>query len=108
MIEAKNYGPNWDYNFLSSSKYDNRVEELNSRIALSPRRLDIINSDREKFKIPPNSKLQGVIITSFLEPHISVPKGFTCINIDRLSKVFGKKVTMPNWKKIRSYSFLNT
>ena len=64
MIEAKNYGPNWDYNFLSSLTYDHRMAEMNSRIALAPRRIALINSDRKQFGIPQNAKLQGVIVTS--------------------------------------------
>lgn len=99
MIEAKNYGPNWDYNFLSSLTYDHRMVEMNSRIALAPRRLALINNDRKKFSIPQNAKLQGVIVTSFIEPHINVLDGFVCLSIDRFNRIFGKKVILPDWKK---------
>jgi hypothetical protein len=99
MIEAKDYGPNWDYNFLSSEKYSDRITELNSKVALSPRRLELINNRRDHYLIPHDTKLQGVIITSFIEPHIDVPVGFECLNIDRISRVFGKKIKQPRWKK---------
>ena len=99
MIEAKNYGPNWDYNYLSTSKYEGRIEEMNSKIALAPRRLALIDSDREKFGIPHNAALQGIIVTSFIEPNMNVPTGFISLSIDKLNKVFGKKSTMPKWTK---------
>lgn len=41
----------------------------------------------------------GVIITSFIEPHIKVPDGFIYLSVDRMSRVFGKKVIIPAWKK---------
>ena len=88
MIEAKNYGPNWDYNFLSSLIYDHRMAEMNSRIALAPRRLALINSARKQFGIPQNAKLQGVIVTSFIEPHNNVLDGFACLSIAKLNRIF--------------------
>ena len=107
MIEAKNYGPNWDYNFLSSNRYEERIIGLNSRIRLAPRRLDMIKSKRDRFGIPANAKIIGVIITSFIEPHIEVPEGFVCINVDRISRVFGKKLKIPNWRKAPVFQFPN-
>lgn len=99
MIEAKNYGPNWEYNFLGSSTYEKRVEEMNFKISLAPRRLRLIDASRERFGIPAKAKLQGIIVTSFVEPHVRVPEGFRCLNVDKLSKVFGKKMTLPEWEK---------
>lgn len=99
IIEAKNYGPNWEYNFLSIEKYEERVADLNSKVELSPRRFEIIDSNRDSFSVPRDEKLQGVIITSFIEPHIQVPDGFICLNIDRISRVFGGKAYLPDWKK---------
>ena len=98
MIEAKDYGPNWDYNFLSSKIYEKRVEHMNSRVALSPRRLELINANRDQYSIPKDAKLQGVIITSFIEPHIKVPNGFIYLNIDRISRVFGAKSKELEWR----------
>ena len=99
MIEAKNYGPNWNYNYLSNSRYEARTNEMNSRIALAPRRLSLINADREKFGISLDAKLEGAILTSFIEPHINVPDGFISLNIEKLNKIFGKKVELPDWQK---------
>ncbi|MCX6723322.1 MAG: hypothetical protein NT094_04655, partial [Candidatus Staskawiczbacteria bacterium] len=73
VIEAKNYGPFWDYNYLSSSKYSARVDEINSKIAYAPRRLLMINANISKYGMPSGEKAQGIIITSFDEPGLIIP-----------------------------------
>ncbi len=56
-------------------------------------------NNRDKFGILPDAKLQGVIITSYIEPHISIPNGFINISIEKLNKVFDKPTKIPEWKK---------
>lgn len=99
VVEAKNYGPNWDYTYLSSPRYEGRLEELNEKLPLTSRRLALIDAQKEKLGIPLKAKLQGVIITSYVEPHINIPSGFVCVSVDRMSKVFGKKRDIPFWER---------
>lgn len=99
IIEAKNYGPNWDYNYLSSLNYEKRMAELNSKLAYAPRRLELIENNRSRYNIHDKYKIYGIIITSYYEPDIEIPEGFICITINQFDKIFGKGKETPDWQK---------
>jgi len=99
VIEAKNYGPNWDYNYLSTLSYKKRIEEMNSKISIAHRRLLLINDKRNNYGIPHGKKIYGIIITSYYEPNIIIPDGFIHITINQFNKIFGKEIELPAWKQ---------
>ena len=85
---------------MEEPRKDSILRSLIDRVGnLASRRLEMINNVRQRFGIPHNGKLQGVIVTSFIEPNINVPAGFICLSIDKLNKIFGKKATIPQWRK---------
>jgi Holliday junction resolvase-like predicted endonuclease len=99
VIEAKNYGPNWDYNYLSSLSYKKRIDEMNSKISTASRRLFLIKEKRNIYGIPHGKKIYGMIITSFYEPNIIIPDGFIHITINQFNKIFGREREQPAWKQ---------
>lgn len=99
LIEAKDYGPNWNRQHLSGSKYINRVQDLNSRVALAARRLEWVKTNKGRFDLPPDANVQGTIITSYYEPELEIPKGFIYLTPNKIKDYFGKKDESVGWKK---------
>ena len=90
FIEAKDYGPWFDDNYISSRTYNERICKINNKIDYALPRYQWVDSNREILGLPPYDKLEGLILTRFREPHIEIPTNFDCISIEDLSMKFGK------------------
>lgn len=90
FIEAKDYSPWFDDHYVSSQTYNERIRIINEKLVKSTSRIQWADSNRSKLGLPLNQKIQGVILTRFIEPHITLPNKFSLVSIDNLDGVFGK------------------
>ena len=90
LIEAKDYGPWFDDNYISSRTYLERVNAINDKLKYAPPRLRWVSSNRNLFGLTQYQKLRGIILTRFFEPHLKIPSKFKYISIENLNQVFGK------------------
>ncbi len=90
LIEAKDYGPWFDDNYISSKTYNERIDKINNKIHNVLPRYQWVDSNRQILGLPPYDKLDGLILTRFREPHVQIPPMFEGISIEDLSVKFGK------------------
>ena len=90
FIEAKDYSPWFDYSYIGSKTYNERVESINEKLENAPPRLQWIESNPRAIGLSAPQKLIGIILTRFSEPHIRIPAKFQYATIDDLDDVFGK------------------
>lgn len=90
FVEAKDYGPWFDDNYVGSKTYSERVESISGRLEKAPPRLQWIESHPNETGLATPQKIQGVVLTRFFEPHIRIPPKFLHIAIDEMDKIFGE------------------
>jgi Holliday junction resolvase-like predicted endonuclease len=90
VIEAKDYGPWFDSDYISSRTYSERINAINERLTKAPPRLKWIELNRKPLGLSMSKKIQGLVITRLHEPHLKIPVGFEYVNVDELDLIFGK------------------
>lgn len=72
LIEAKDYGPRSNQGYFSSRDYEKRINELKKYIDKFSERLNWLQKNRDKYYLPSNLPIRGVVLTSHIEPHLKV------------------------------------
>lgn len=90
FIEAKDYGPWFDNHYISSKNYLERMNAINDKLKKAPPRLQWVEVNRNMIGLPSYWKINGIILTRFFEPHLTIPPKFDYVTIENLSRIFGK------------------
>ena len=95
VIEAKDYGPWYGKWYMESALFSERLLKMDEKLAKLKSRLSWLNENKDKFNIPEDAPLKGLIITRFHEDFIKVPRGTKYIPLSKIDDVFGKPKYYP-------------
>lgn len=90
VIEAKDYGPWYGQWYMDSGLFSERLMKMNERLVNARVRLSWLEEHKNRFSIPEDAPLKGLIITRFREDFINVPRGMKYISLSKIDEVFGK------------------
>jgi hypothetical protein len=88
LVEAKDYGPRSRQGYFSSEEYKARLGELEQSLTRFNERLCWLESNRSQYSLPSHIPIQGLCVTSHVEPHIEAPPSIKIVALRDLGNVF--------------------
>jgi hypothetical protein len=95
VLETKDYGPRGKLGYFSSKEYCERNLSLADYLDKFVERIAWVHDNRNRFDISHDSKIYGIYVSSYKEPHVKIPGNITAIPITRLCGIFGGEPVDP-------------